>query len=103
MIYDKSNLHITQIPYYMHIKPTLLSIVLLLSFTFSATAQQQEPLADRLTNQFKSEAFNLGFLLQADGYFSFDEDNFNGGRAYDLGATRLDFRGMVANNFTYRL
>lgn len=67
------------------------------------TAQQQEPLADRLEERLKTDIFNLGFLLQAEGVFSFDDDDFNGGRQFDLGATRLDIRGNIDNGFLYRL
>lgn len=87
----------------MYYKLTLFITALLFTGAASAAGQQQEPLGERLNEQFKSEAFNLGFLLQAEGVFSFDDDDFNGGRAYDIGATRLDFRGTVDGNFTYRL
>lgn len=79
--------------------------ILLFSFSaLSATAQQQEPSADRLENRFKTDIFNLGILLQSEAVFSFDEDDdFNGGRKFDLGATRLDIRGNADNGFMYRL
>ncbi|MCC5905744.1 MAG: hypothetical protein JJU13_06045 [Balneolaceae bacterium] len=66
-------------------------------------AQQQEPLADQFEERFKSETFSLGILLQSLALFSFEDDDFNGGRKFDLGATRLDFRGRVDGNFVYRL
>lgn len=66
-------------------------------------AQEDEPLADRLTEMLKSDVFSVGILLQSEGVFSFDDDNFLGGRRFDMGATRLDFRGRVDQNFIYRL
>ncbi len=62
-----------------------------------------EPLADELRGRFKSESFSLGILLQTQGSFSFEDTDFNGGRAWDLGSTRIDFRGTVDRNFTYRV
>jgi hypothetical protein len=52
---------------------------------------------------FKSDAFQLGVLIQSRGVFSLDEDGFNGGRKFDMGATRIDIRGRLDGNFTYRL
>ncbi|TVQ67840.1 MAG: hypothetical protein EA360_01475 [Balneolaceae bacterium] len=69
---------------------------------FTLTAQSEEPLADRLTEMLKTDVFNIGILLQSEAVFSLDDDNFNGGRAFDLGATRMDVRGAVDGNFTYR-
>jgi len=80
--------------------------VLGLVFLFASCqlyAQQPEPFANQLEERFKSETFSLGILLQSLALFSFEDDNFNGGRKFDLGATRLDIRGRVDGNFMYRL
>lgn len=66
-------------------------------------AQQEEPLGDRLRDMLKTEVFSIGMLLQAESVFSFEDDDYNGGRAFDLGATRLDLRGNVDQNFMYRV
>lgn len=81
----------------------ILLSALMLTFTLTSVAQSNEPLGDQLNDRFKSESFNLGILLQSVGVFSFDDDNFNGGRKFDLGATRVDIRGALDNNFSYRL
>ncbi len=84
-------------------KSFLLLVLTFILFVQPASfAQQNEPLGDELTNRLKSEVFNVGILLQSEAVFSFQDDMFNGGRAFDLGATRLDMRGVVDNNFTYR-
>lgn len=83
-------------------KLTLLIFTVIL-FTPVLTAQQNEPRAERLTDMLKSDVFNLGFLLQSEGVFSFEDNSFQGGRKFDLGATRLDFRGVLDQNFIYRL
>lgn len=72
-------------------------------FAYPLFAQQNEPLSDRLNDRLKSEELQVGVLLQSIGVFSFDDDNFNGGRKFDLGATRLDVRGLVDSNYMYRL
>jgi hypothetical protein len=78
-------------------------ILAVLLFTPVLTAQQTEPRADRLTEMLKTDVFRLGLLLQSEAAFSFNDDSFNGGRSFNMGATRLDMRGVVDNNFTYRV
>lgn len=75
-------------------------------FLCSATllfAQNEEPRADRLNDILKSDILNVGFLFQTDAAFSFEDDDFLGGRQFGLGANRVDLRGTVDNNFTYRV
>jgi len=81
-------------------------IVMALVSITGAQAQQHdnsEPLADQLTERLKSDVFSLGILSQSVFTFSFDDDNFNGGRAFDLGAQRVDMRGTLDGQFTYRM
>lgn len=81
----------------------LLSGLLICLFAFPLFAQQSEPISDRLNERLKSDELRVGVLLQSIGVYSFEDDNFNGGRKFDLGATRVDVRGMVDGNYTYRL
>lgn len=62
----------------------------------------QEPLADQMKEKLKSKKFDVGILLQSLGHFSFSDDDFNGNE-FDLGATRLSFKGTVDNHFLYKL
>ncbi len=80
-------------------------ILLFLAATASTlrAGEYEEPLADQLRERFKSEPFSLGILLQAQGAFSLRDNDFNGGHAWDLGSTRIDFRGTVDRDFTYRV
>jgi hypothetical protein len=64
---------------------------------------QEEPMADRLTEMFKSEVFSLGILVQSEAYFSARDDGFNGGRKFGTGPVRIDMRGVVDRQFTYRV
>ena len=84
-------------------KKASILILILLLFIPSLIAQQAEPRADRLTEMLKTDIFRLGLLLQSEAAFSFNDDAFNDGRSFNLGATRLDMRGVVDNNFTYRV
>jgi hypothetical protein len=83
-------------------KLTLLTCLTLFA-AGSLFAQQDSAVVDRMEDRLKSEELNVGLLLQTVGVFSFEDDNFNGGRAYQLGATRLDVRGQLPSNFSYRL
>lgn len=69
----------------------------------AVAAATDEPLADDLRARFKGESFSLGILLQTQAYFSYRDSDFNGGRSWDLGSTRIDFRGTVDRDFTYRV
>ncbi|MDZ7758393.1 porin [Rhodohalobacter sp.] len=42
-------------------------------------------------------------LLQSTAAFSFQDDDFNGGREFGIGVPLLDFKGSLQNNFMYRL
>lgn len=80
-----------------------------LGFTFgqlqahAASNDGDEPRAEELRNRFKGDDFSLGILLQTQGFYSFADNDFNGGRSWDLGSTRIDLRGTVDRNFTYRV
>lgn len=84
-------------------KTTALLLGIILLSTTALIAQDQEPLANQMKDLLKSESFNLGLLLQSEANFSFENDNFNNGRSFTLGATRFDLRGNVDGGFNYRL
>ncbi len=69
----------------------------------NAQAQENEPLADEMRNLLKSESFNVGLLLQSTADFTLQDDNFNGGNSFGLGATRLKINGNVDGGFNYNL
>ncbi|NBC04531.1 MAG: hypothetical protein GVY20_12605, partial [Bacteroidetes bacterium] len=83
-------------------KLPLFIFVLLLPFSM-VYGQTTSDTVDDLKDRFKSEELNVGLLLQSVGVLSLDDDNFNGGRQFELGATRLDIKGQLPNNFSYRL
>lgn len=86
-------------------KRILLAAALLLSLLISSAQGQtnREPLADQLEGMLKTEPFRVGILLQSLGNFSLNNDYFNGGRGFRLGATRLSFQGNIDSGYFYKL
>lgn len=84
-------------------KKLLLTACWVLLSTALLFGQSESQAVNDLEDRLKSEELNVGLLLQSIGVLSFDDDNFNGGRAFQLGATRLDIRGQLPSNFMYRL
>lgn len=80
-----------------------LVLVVLLLIISVPEVKAQEVLADEMRQKLKSKEFSVGILLQSTGNFSFTDDEFNGGNQFDIGATRLTFRGTVDNNFIYKM
>lgn len=65
--------------------------------------QPSEPLAAKLAGMVKSDVFNIGVIIRTESHFWVNNDSQPSGRRFDLGATRLDFRGRLDGNFTYRV
>lgn len=84
-----------------YLKPLLLLVTLTI-FSFSNLfAQSDEPLAEEMTNLLKNESFNVSLLLQSRANFSFENDDFNGGRSFGFGNGLLIMHGDLDNNFNY--
>lgn len=58
---------------------------------------------EELREKLKTEQLNVGLLLQSFGVFSFQDDAFNGGKRFGLGATRINLQGELPSKFIYRL
>jgi hypothetical protein len=80
---------------------TALMFLFSTSYIFSQSSANDD--GSDWREKLKTEQLSVGMLLQSVGVFSFQDDNFNGGRRYQLGATRMDFRGQLQSNFIYRL
>lgn len=74
----------------------------LITGTASLYAQQEQSIDQQMRSLLKTEGYQFGVIMQSRIVFSLDDDGFNGGRKFDQGATRLDFRGRLDQNFTYR-
>lgn len=84
-------------------KKLLLTVTAMLLPVTLLFGQTESQVVNDMEDRLKSEELNVGLLLQSIGVFSFENDNFNGGRAFQLGATRLDIQGQFPSNFMYRL
>jgi hypothetical protein len=83
------------------------ALFLLLVPTFTAVplgARQQdpEPLTAQLLGLTKSDPFQLTALITAAGHFSFEDDNFRGGRTFSVDHARLGVGGVLDGGFDYR-
>ncbi len=80
--------------------------VTLITVLFSSMTMAQDSsseLLEEYEERFKSEEFTVIMLLQSTAAFSFQDDDFNGGREFGIGVPLLDFKGALQNNFMYRL
>jgi hypothetical protein len=84
-------------------KSYLMLFALLLMSTGLVRAQEQNSRSEQLRRMVKSDAFSIGAVIRAESHLWLDNENEPGGRRFDLGPTRLDFRGRLDDNFSYRL
>ncbi|WP_069130549.1 hypothetical protein [Rhodohalobacter halophilus] len=85
-------------------KKILLFLFISLSISSVVIAQNDSAsVLDGMKDRFKSEELNVIMLLQSTAAFSFQDDDFNGGREFGIGAPLLDFKGSLPNNYMYRL
>ncbi len=64
---------------------------------------EEEPLKDQLVSLVQQEAFTLNAIFQAGLNYSFDDDDFHGGRNFEAANARLSIRGMLDRGFFYRV
>jgi hypothetical protein len=84
-----------------------IALVLLLAPGFTAVpleARQQspEPLTEQLLALTKSDPFQITALITAAGHFSFEDDDFRGGRTFRVDNARLGVGGILDGGFDYR-
>ncbi|HKL16395.1 MAG TPA: hypothetical protein VJ915_12205, partial [Balneolaceae bacterium] len=88
---------------------TILLTVVLITFGTAQfqylNAQNNEPLTDQMRDLLKSDAFNVGFLLQSEAIFTTDVEGGNvlGEDGFGLGPTRLRFDGNSDRGFAYEM
>lgn len=73
---------------------------ILLSF---ASAQENESLDEQLRNYLQHDFFSLNVLVQSEGRYSFQDDNFQGGRTFNAANGRISLRGNLDDGFFYRV
>ncbi len=87
---------------YNNLFSALILCIFLLTAGFAyAEDSQEEPLADRLREVLHHEAFTLNALLQTGVVYSFKDDEFLGGRYFDLANARINMSGSIDKRFFY--
>lgn len=86
-------------------KLLFITFIALLGTVYSTEvlAQSDEPLTNEMRDLLKSDAFNVGFLIQSEALFTVDEDNVLGETGFGLGPTRLRFDGNTDGGFAYEM
>lgn len=75
-------------------------------FLSDVTMQAQDAstgLDSQLKSRLQTENFRLGLLVQTNFRYSFEDDNFHGGRTFQLANARVDLRGNLDGGFFYRV
>ncbi len=84
---------------------SLITVLVFSTFLITETAVSQTESEDpdsRLLSLVKHDVFSVSGLLQAYGRFSFEDNNFNGGRTFQAGNARLTFSGNLDQDFDYQ-
>lgn len=85
-------------------KVLTLSLLLILLLNVDILAQENtEGLDSQLKSRLQTENFRLGLLVQTNFRYSFEDDNFQGGRTFQLANARVDLRGNLDGGFFYRV
>ena len=77
-------------------------MIILHGLTTSSQAQD-EPMADRIKDMIQHEAFRINALIQAGFRYSFQNDDFQGGRTFEVPNAVLNFSGRLDGRFYYRV
>ncbi|TVR70486.1 MAG: hypothetical protein EA408_11330 [Marinilabiliales bacterium] len=67
------------------------------------TQAQDEPLAGQIRDLVQHEAFRLNLLVQSGFRYSLYDDDFQGGRTFEVANARVSLRGEIDNRFYYRI
>ncbi|MFP4487940.1 MAG: porin [Bacteroidales bacterium] len=83
-------------------KSTLIIFCILLSLT-AVPAQDEVSADEKLKSYLHRDFFKLNILMQSGARFSFRDDNFQGGRTFELANARISLRGGLNKGFFYRI
>jgi hypothetical protein len=78
---------------------TIAALFLSETTLFAQATTSSEILEEKL----KTEEISLNMLAQSLARFSFRDDDFQGGRTFELGSARIGLRGTLDSRFTYRI
>lgn len=80
-----------------------LVILFFILFVPKNSSAQDEPKADQIKAVIQHEAFTVNALIQVGFRYSLEDDKFQGGRTFEAANARLSFRGLIDNDFYYRV
>jgi len=78
-------------------------IIISSSLLLNNALANEEPLAEQIQSAIQHEAFTVNALLQSGLRYSLANDNFQGGRNFEVSNARLSFSGMLDGRFYYRI
>lgn len=78
-------------------------LVLCLALANVSHALDNLSLDDKLRAHLHKDYFTLNILIQSEGRFSFQDDDFQGGRSFDAANARISLRGNLSGGFFYRV
>ncbi len=77
--------------------------VIFMNAAGSGIQAQDEPLAEQIRGLVQHEAFMLNLLVQSGFRYSLSDDDFQGGRTFEVANARVSLRGEIDNRFYYRI
>jgi hypothetical protein len=81
-------------------KRAVIVISILYNITFAILSQEAD---DQLPDLIRQDGFKINALIQSGLRFSLADDNFQGGRTFEIYNARLSFSGEFAESFYYRV
>lgn len=89
----------------MKLKTLFLTVILGISASISSfdIYAQNTSNTNNLAEKLKTEEISLNLLAQSLGIFSFRDDDFQGGRTFELGSYRIGLRGTLNGRYYYRI
>lgn len=76
---------------------------LCLTLANASYAQEKRSPDDQLRTHLHKDYFTLNVLVQSEGRFSFQNDNFQGGRSFSVPNARISVKGSLDGGFFYRV
>lgn len=82
---------------------SLISVLCALLLSISAHAQENQSLDNQLRENLQKNYINLNVLIQSEGRYSFQNDDFQGGRSFSVPNARISIKGNLDGGFFYRV
>ena len=76
---------------------------LLLTISSQLQAQEKPSPDEQISEYLQKDYFKLNVLIQSEGRFSFQDDDFQSGRSFSVPNARISLKGNLDEGFFYRL